>query len=211
MKAAILRDFKTPLSIEEIAKPTPAANEVLIEVQACGVCHSDLHVADGDWPQIVPITKKPLILGHEIAGNIVEIGAGVTIDRGALGATVIGKGTKIDNLVHIAHNVEIGEHCLIIAQVGIAGSAKMGNYVTLGGQVGVAGHLTIGNHVTVAAQSGVMTDTPDGGSMYWGTPMQPIGEIKRQLIATRRLPELLKRVAELEKKLGMKRKRDGKK
>jgi propanol-preferring alcohol dehydrogenase len=77
MKAAILREFKNPLSIEEIAKPAPTADEVLIEVQACGVCHSDLHVADGDWPQIVPITKKPLILGHEIAGNIVEIGGEV--------------------------------------------------------------------------------------------------------------------------------------
>jgi len=157
------------------------------------------------------IHRKVPQIGNVIIGDDVEIGSNVSIDRGALGATVIGRGTKIDNLVHIAHNVEIGEHCLIIAQVGIAGSAKMGNYVTLGGQVGVAGHLTIGNHVTVAAQSGVMTDTPDGGSMYWGTPMQPIGEIKRQLIATRRLPELLKRVAELEKKLGMKRKRDGKK
>lgn len=77
MKAAILRDFKSPLSLEEVAKPMLAADDVLIEVRACGVCHSDLHVAAGDWPQIVPITKKPLILGHEIAGVIVEIGNGV--------------------------------------------------------------------------------------------------------------------------------------
>src|ERR1700675_3357457 len=77
MKAAILRELKRPLTIEEVVQPKPAAHEVLIEVQACGVCHSDLHVADGDWPQIVPITKTPLILGHEIAGSVVEKGASV--------------------------------------------------------------------------------------------------------------------------------------
>jgi len=77
MKAAILRELKEPLIIEEVVQPKPAAHEVLIEVQACGVCHSDLHVADGDWPQIVSITKKPVILGHEIAGRVVEKGASV--------------------------------------------------------------------------------------------------------------------------------------
>jgi propanol-preferring alcohol dehydrogenase len=77
MKAAVLREFKTPLSIEEIAQPQPAAHEALIEVEACGVCHSDLHLADADWPQLARIIKKPLILGHEIAGRIVEKGASV--------------------------------------------------------------------------------------------------------------------------------------
>src|SRR5258708_15260967 len=77
MKAAILNEFKKQLSIEEVTRPTPGAHEVLIEAQACGVCHSDLHVANGDWPQIVPITKKPLILGHEITGRVVEKGASV--------------------------------------------------------------------------------------------------------------------------------------
>src|SRR5580692_3593917 len=77
MKAAILREFKGPLTIEEVAQPRPEAHEVLIQVGACGVCHSDLHVADGDWPQLVPITKRPLILGHEIAGRVVEKGASV--------------------------------------------------------------------------------------------------------------------------------------
>jgi alcohol dehydrogenase, propanol-preferring len=77
MKAAILREFKAPLSIEDVAQPYPGAHEVLIEVEACGVCHSDLHVADGDWAQLVPITKRPLILGHEIAGRVVEKGAEV--------------------------------------------------------------------------------------------------------------------------------------
>ena len=78
MKAAVLRDFKTLLTIEEVEQPKPGAEDVLIRVEACGVCHSDLHVADGDWPQIVPITKKPLILGHEIAGRVVEIGSAVS-------------------------------------------------------------------------------------------------------------------------------------
>jgi alcohol dehydrogenase, propanol-preferring len=77
MKAAILRDFKAPLTIEEIEQPKPGAHDVLIQVEACGVCHSDLHVADGDWPQLVPITKRPLILGHEIAGRVIEKGASV--------------------------------------------------------------------------------------------------------------------------------------
>lgn len=75
MKAAVLHEFKAPLTIEDVARPQPDAHDVLIEVEACGVCHSDLHVADGDWPQLVPITKKPLILGHEIAGRVVEKGA----------------------------------------------------------------------------------------------------------------------------------------
>src|SRR5271167_2661480 len=77
MKAAILREFKQPLSIEDVLQPYPDAHEVLIEVEACGVCHSDLHVADGDWPQLVPITKRPLILGHEIAGRVIKKGPSV--------------------------------------------------------------------------------------------------------------------------------------
>src|SRR5271156_3457810 len=75
MKAAVLRDFKAPLTVEQIDRPKPVAQEVLVEVEACGVCHSDLHVADGDWPQMIPITKRPLVLGHEIAGRVVEKGA----------------------------------------------------------------------------------------------------------------------------------------
>ena len=147
------------------------------------------------------IHRKVPQVGNVIIGDDVEIGANVTIDRGALGPTVIGKGTKIDNLVQIAHNVEIGEHCLIIAQVGIAGSAKLGNYVILAGQVGVGGHLKIGNQVTIAAQSGVMTDVPDGGK-WLGAPAQPDRQFKRQVIAIQRLPDLLKKIAEWEKKLG---------
>jgi UDP-3-O-[3-hydroxymyristoyl] glucosamine N-acyltransferase len=156
------------------------------------------YVLDGGFHRKVPQ------IGNVIIGDDVEIGANVTVDRGALGATVIGKGTKIDNLVQIAHNVQIGEHCLVIAQVGIAGSAELGNYVVLAGQVGVGGHLKLGNQVTVGAQSGVMTDIPDGAK-WLGSPAQPDREMKRQFIAVQRLPDLLKRVTEFERQFGLKK------
>ena len=147
------------------------------------------------------IHRKVLQVGGTVIGDDVEIGAGVTIDRGALGATSIGKGTKIDNLVHIAHNVEIGEHCLLCGQAGIAGSAKLGNYVVLAGQVGVAGHLKIGNRVTVGSKAGVMHNIPDGET-WLGMPAQPDKQTKRIVIAMQRLPDLLKKVAAWEKKFG---------
>jgi len=144
--------------------------------------------------------RKVPQIGSVIIGDDVEIGANTTIDRGALGPTIIGTGTKIDNLVMIAHNVQIGEHCLLIGQVGIAGSTKVGNYTILAGQVGIAGHLKIGNQVTVAAQSGVMHDIKDGDK-WFGYPAQPDRQMKRQLIALQQLPDLLRRIGELEKKL----------
>jgi UDP-3-O-[3-hydroxymyristoyl] glucosamine N-acyltransferase len=145
--------------------------------------------------------RKVPQVGHVIVQDDVEIGANVTIDRGALGPTIIGKGTKIDNLVQIAHNVSIGEHCLVVAQVGVAGSTKIGHYTTLAGQVGITGHLKIGNKVIIAAQSGVIHDVPDGAK-WLGSPAQPDRQAKRQMIAIQRLPDLLRRVAELEKLLG---------
>ena len=145
--------------------------------------------------------KVPQI-GSVVIQDDVEIGANVTIDRGALGSTVIGRGTKIDNLVQIAHNVVIGEHCLIVAQAGIAGSTKLGDYVTLAGQAGLAGHIRIGDRVTVAAQSGVMHDIPVG-EKWFGYPAKPDRKMKRQLIAIEQLPELLRRVNELEKLLAV--------
>jgi len=144
--------------------------------------------------------RKVPQIGNVIIHDDVEIGANVTVDRGALGSTVIGKGTKIDNLVQIAHNVVIGEHSILVAQVGVAGSTKLGSYVTLAGQVGLAGHLKIGNQVTVAAQSGVMNHIPDG-EKWLGTPAQSDRQMKRIYIALQRLPELLRRVNELEKRL----------
>lgn len=165
--------------------------------------------ADGyGYVQDGGIHRKVPQIGNVVIGDDVEIGSNVSIDRGALGATVIGRGTKIDNLVQIAHNVEIGEHCLLCAQVGIAGSAKVGNYTVMGGQVGIASHLKIGSWVTIASKAGVMHDIPDG-EKWLGAPARPDKEMKRQFIAVQHLPELLKRVAELEKRLGVERKRGG--
>lgn len=147
------------------------------------------------------IHRKVPQIGNVIIHDDVEIGANVTVDRGALGPTVIGKGTKIDNLVQIAHNVVIGENCLLISQAGIAGSTKMGDYVIIAGQAGIAGHLKLGSQVSVAAQSGVMNNIPDG-EKWLGSPAQPDRQTKRQMIAMQHLPELLRRVKELEKKLG---------
>ena len=146
------------------------------------------------------IHRKVPQIGNVIIRDDVEIGANVTIDRGALGPTIIGKGSKINNLVQVGHNVMLGDHCLIVSQTGIAGSTKLGNYVILAGQVGVAGHLKIGNRVSVAAQSGVMHNIPDGEKWLW-TPAQPDRQAKRQMIALQQLPELIRRVAELERQV----------
>jgi UDP-3-O-[3-hydroxymyristoyl] glucosamine N-acyltransferase len=146
------------------------------------------------------VHRKVPQVGFVVIHDDVELGANVTVDRGALGATTIGRGTKIDNLVQVAHNVSIGDHCLIVSQAGIAGSTKLGNYVTLAGQVGLAGHLKIGNKVTVAAQSGVMHDIPDG-EKWFGYPAQPDRKSKRQILALHQLPDLLRRVADLEREI----------
>ena len=139
-------------------------------------------------------------IGTVIIHDDVEIGANVTIDRGAMDATEIGRGTKIDNLVMIAHNVKIGENCIIISQVGIAGSTKLGNYVVLAGQSGIAGHLAIGNQVTVGAKAGVMNDIPDG-QMWLGAPAMPHKDAKRIMISWTMVPDALKRLRNLEKEI----------
>jgi UDP-3-O-[3-hydroxymyristoyl] glucosamine N-acyltransferase len=116
----------------------------------------------------------------------VEIGANSTIDRGTTRDTVIGEGTKIDNLVQVAHNVVIGRHCVIVAQVGISGSATLEDYVVLGGQVGVVGHLTIGRGSQIAGSSNVAGDVPPG-SRWGGTPAKPTREWFRELTLVSRL------------------------
>ena len=141
--------------------------------------------------------KKNQQIGWVEVSDDVEIGANTTIDRGAIGPTKIGQGTKIDNLVQIAHNVEIGCHSIIVSQVGISGSAKIGNGVILAGQVGVAGHIEIGDGVTVGAKAGVSKSVKPGQTV-WGTPIKPIMEAKRIEASMRKLPELLKRVKKLE-------------
>jgi UDP-3-O-[3-hydroxymyristoyl] glucosamine N-acyltransferase len=118
----------------------------------------------------------------------VEIGAGTTIDRAALGETVIGEGTKIDNLVQIAHNVKIGRHCLLVSQVGVAGSTELGDHVFAGGQSGFIDHLKIGHRVQVAAKSAVMKDLPDDAKVM-GSPAMPFQEFARRHAALKRLAQ----------------------
>jgi UDP-3-O-[3-hydroxymyristoyl] glucosamine N-acyltransferase len=116
----------------------------------------------------------------------VEIGAGTTIDRAALGETIIGEGTKIDNLVQIGHNVKVGKHCLLVSQVGIAGSTELGDYVAVAGQSGFSGHLKIGNRVQVAAKSAVLDDVPDDTKVM-GSPAVPFTEFARRQAALKKL------------------------
>ncbi len=125
-------------------------------------------------------------LGRVLIKDNVEIGANSCIDRGAGPDTIIGEGTKIDNLVQIGHNVQTGKGCIIVAHAGISGSTKLGDYVVLGGQVGIAGHLNIGSMVTVAAQSGVMTNL-EAKETVGGSPAMPIKQWHRQTIALKRL------------------------
>jgi UDP-3-O-[3-hydroxymyristoyl] glucosamine N-acyltransferase len=131
--------------------------------------------------------KVPQI-GRVIVQDGVEIGANTTIDRGALRDTVIGEGTKIDNLVQIGHNVVIGRHCVIVAQTGISGSAELGDFVVLGGQVGVVGHVKIGAGAQIAASSNVRGDVPPG--VRWGgTPAKPVRLWFRELTLLQKLAE----------------------
>jgi UDP-3-O-[3-hydroxymyristoyl] glucosamine N-acyltransferase len=136
--------------------------------------------------------------GIVVIGDDVEIGANVTIDRARFDKTSIGNGTKIDNLVQIAHNVEIGTNCLIVAQVGISGSTKIGNNVIIAGQAAAVGHITIGDNSIVMARTGVSKSLPPG-SVVWGTPAQPLQDEKKMRVLMRQLPELFEKIKELEK------------
>ena len=144
-------------------------------------------------------TKVPQI-GNVVIEDDVEIGAHVGIDRAAMGSTVIGRGTKIDNLVHIGHNCKIGANCLIVAQTGISGSVIVGHNVTFGGQVGTSGHIKIGSNSVFTARTGISKNMPDG-VMCSGFPIQPHTEWLRTQTAVKKLPELIKRVKQLEKQL----------
>jgi UDP-3-O-[3-hydroxymyristoyl] glucosamine N-acyltransferase len=137
--------------------------------------------------------KKMQSCGSVVIEDDVEIGAGCTIDRGVTAETRIGAGTKLDNIVHIGHDVVIGRNCLLAAQVAIAGGTTLKDGVTLWGQVGISKTLTLGNNVTVLAQAGVGKDLPDG-SVHWGSPSEDALTKKRELIWVRRIPELWKKV-----------------
>jgi UDP-3-O-[3-hydroxymyristoyl] glucosamine N-acyltransferase len=138
-------------------------------------------------------------LGIVVVENDVEIGANTTIDRARFGRTLIGEGTKIDNLVQIAHNVQIGRHSLIVAQTGISGSTRIGNHVILAGQSGIVGHISIGDGIIVSAQSGISKSLPpEDGALYMGTPAVPAKDYREQMALLRRLPKLQERLKALE-------------
>jgi UDP-3-O-[3-hydroxymyristoyl] glucosamine N-acyltransferase len=139
-------------------------------------------------------------IGHVVIESDVEIGANVTIDRATTGITRIGRGSKIDNLVQIGHNTEIGENCIVVAQVGISGSTRIGKYVTIGGQAGIVGHIDIGDGATIAAQAGVTKSVPST-SCVSGYPARPHDQALRVQAVVNRLPELARRLKELEKEV----------
>jgi UDP-3-O-[3-hydroxymyristoyl] glucosamine N-acyltransferase len=139
-------------------------------------------------------------LGIAVIADDVEIGANCTIDRGALGATRVGRGVKIDNLVHLAHNVEVGEHSFLVAQVGVSGSTKLGKGVILAGQVGVVGHVELGDGVRVGAQSGVNRSIPAGQTVS-GYPARPQREWLQYVSVLPKLPEIYRRLKQLEQQV----------
>jgi UDP-3-O-[3-hydroxymyristoyl] glucosamine N-acyltransferase len=130
-------------------------------------------------------------------GDDVEIGANTTLDRARFSRTLVGEGSKIDNLVQIAHNVKIGRHCLVCAQAGISGSTILEDYVVLGGQAGLGGHITIGKGAKAGGQAGITADVP-AGSFVNGTPAVPYLLERKIAVLQQRLPELFKRVDTLE-------------
>jgi UDP-3-O-[3-hydroxymyristoyl] glucosamine N-acyltransferase len=164
---------------------TIVGERVIIHGGAVIGCHGfGYHVVAG---RHVPAPQ----LGYVRIGNDVEIGAATTIDRGTYGATTIGDGTKIDNLVQIAHNCQIGKHNLICAQVGVAGSTSTGDYVVIGGQAGLRDHVHIGSRAMLSAMAGITNDVPDGAVMM-GIPATPEREQKIKLAALAKLPQMRK-------------------
>jgi UDP-3-O-[3-hydroxymyristoyl] glucosamine N-acyltransferase len=139
-------------------------------------------------------------LGNVVLGNDVEIGAGSTVDNSAMNSTLVGRGTKIDNLVHLGHNVEVGEDCFLCAQVGVAGSTTVGNHCILAGQVGVTGHIHITDNVILGGKTGVTGNIKKPGT-YVGYPARPHGEWGRTQVLIGRLPEIRKKIRRLEKLL----------
>lgn len=145
--------------------------------------------------------NKVAQIGNVIIEDHVEIGAGTTIDRATLGSTIIRKGVKLDNLIQIAHNVEIGSNTVIAAQTGIAGSTKIGKDCMIGGQVGIVGHITIADNTKIAAQSGIGSAVTEPGQIIQGSPAFGISDYRRSYVVFRKLPDLEKKISELEKAL----------
>ncbi|MGH7307664.1 MAG: UDP-3-O-(3-hydroxymyristoyl)glucosamine N-acyltransferase [Candidatus Rokuibacteriota bacterium] len=143
--------------------------------------------------------KIPHLGGVRIEDDV-ELGANTTIDRGGFGDTVIRQGTKVDNLVQIGHNVEIGEHSVLVAQVGIAGSCRIGRGVVLGGQAGIGDHVTVGDGASVGGQSGVHADIPAGDKVF-GSPARPLTQSKRIFLVEGQLPDMARRLRRLERRV----------
>jgi UDP-3-O-[3-hydroxymyristoyl] glucosamine N-acyltransferase len=141
-------------------------------------------------------------LGHVEIGDDVEIGALTSIDRGTFGATRVGSGTKIDNLVQIGHNCRIGQHNMLVSQMGMAGSSSTGDYVVIAGQVGIVGHIHIGAGAVVGAQAGVTKDVP-AGQVWLGSPAQPERDTKRILMSLEKVPDLRRDLRKIKQKLGI--------
>ena len=145
--------------------------------------------------------KKIPQIGNVIIEDNVEIGSNCTIDRATIGSTIIRKGVKLDNLIQIAHNVEIGEKTVIAAQTGISGSTKLGKYCMIGGQVGMVGHIELANNVKVAAQAGVPKSVKKEGTILWGSPAFPINKFNKSYVIFKQLPEYRNKIFELEKQI----------
>ncbi len=174
-----------------------------VSVGARTVLHSGVRVGvDGFGYVFVEGThcKVPQV-GTCTIGADVEIGANTTIDRGSIGATEIGDGVKIDNLVHLGHNVRVGPHAIVVAQAGVAGSTRIGHHAVLGGQAGIGGHVEIGDGAQIAGQAGVFGDVP-AGAVYSGYPARPHKESLRAQAALFKLPETLRKLRALERRLG---------
>ena len=139
-------------------------------------------------------------IGNVVIEDAVEIGANCTIDRATLGSTIIRRGAKLDNLIQVGHNAEVGAHTVVVSQTGIAGSSRIGAHAMIGGQVGIAGHLTVGDRAKIAAQSGIGSNIPADATVQ-GSPAFAIGEYKRSYVIYRQLPELKQRIEALEKEL----------
>lgn len=154
----------------------------------------------GFAPQQDKNYKKVAQIGNVIIEDDVEIGSNTTIDRATLGSTIIRRGVKLDNLIQVAHNVEIGENTVIAALVGISGSTKIGKNCMIGGQVGFVGHISIGDNVKIGAQAGVINDIQDG-AIVLGSPAIDMSKFKRAIVLFNNLPELAGRISQLEKQL----------
>lgn len=155
----------------------------------------------GFAPQSEQEYRKVPQIGIVILEDNVEIGANTTIDRATLGATIIRKGVKLDNLIQIGHNVEIGENTVIAALAGVSGSTKIGKNCMFGGQIGIAGHLIIADGVKLSAQAGVASSVKEKDTILMGTPAIPVSEARRAFVHYRRLDQLVKKIQELENKL----------